>query len=132
MKLVVDELGTSANWPPAAGEIISFRVKGGTGSGILSEIRWGLVWRDFILEDGRVIPEYRVLGGPTPPVSREAGNVSREEQQWWEEQLVVMASAGLDPNDRESAFWAALTQYLAYTYQRFQRSAASASKEGKG
>ena len=121
MTIVVDQLSTAANWPPAAGEIIKFRTNSGVQSGTLKEVRWGLLWRDFILEDGRVIPEQRVLDVPTSPVWREPTDISKEEQQAWEEQLVMMAASGLDPHDRESAFWAALTQYLAYTYLRFQR-----------
>ena len=120
MKSAVDTLSTGASWPPAAGEMISFKTNAGVQSGILKEVRWGLLWRDFILEDGRVLAEQRVIGAPASPVWREPTDVSKEEQQAWEEQLVVMASSGLDPHDRESEFWAALTQYLAYTYLRFQ------------
>ncbi|MBV8893104.1 MAG: hypothetical protein JO266_14240 [Acidobacteria bacterium] len=121
MKSVVENLSTGANWPPAAGEIINFHTNVGVRSGTLKEIRWGLLWRDFILEDGRVIAEQKVLGAPESPVWREPTDISKEEQQTWEERLVAMATSGLDPHDRESPFWAALMQYLAYTYLRFQR-----------
>lgn len=121
MKSVVDTLSAGASWPPPVGEVISFKTNAGVQSGILKEVRWGLLWRDFVLEDGRVLAEDRVIGAPTSPIWREPTDVSKEEQQAWEEQLVVMAMSGLDPHDRESEFWGALTQYLAYTYLRFQR-----------
>ena len=90
-------------------------------SGIVKEVRWGLVWRDFILEDGRVIPEHKVLGRPEPPVWRKAEEVTQDEREEWERRLVSMAEAGLDPRDREQSFWAELNQYLAYTYLRFKQ-----------
>jgi hypothetical protein len=80
-----------------------------------------LVWRDFILEDGRVIPEHRVVGCPESPKWRSADEVSQDEREAWEERLVSMAESGVDPRDREQSFWAELNQYLAYIYLRFQR-----------
>ncbi len=121
MTSLVNERSTTENWPPAAGEIISFQTRSGHQSGALKEIRWGLVWRDFVLEDGRVIAEHKVAGAPPCPIWREPTEISREEQQQREEELVMMATSGLDPHDRESPLWAALTQYLAFTYLRFQR-----------
>lgn len=123
MKAVAEDVGTGANWPPDTGARVAYRTEQGTKTGILSEIRWGLVWRDFILEDGRVIAEHRVVGCPKPPTWRDPQQVSEDERRTCEEQLVAMSEAGLDPRDREYGFWAALTQYLAYTYLRFQRAA---------
>ena len=111
----------SVSWPPEVGSVVSYETKDGTKSGILSEMRWGLVWRDFLLEDGRVIPEHRIIGCPKPPEWRDPKEVSELERRACEEQLVAMSEAGLDPNDREYGLWAALTQYLAYTYLRFQK-----------
>lgn len=128
MKSATDHLNKAADWPPAAGEVVSFTTNSGVQSGVLEEVRWGLVWRDFVLEDGRVIAEQKVMGAPESPVWREPTEVSQEEQQAWEEQLTVMSQSGLDPHDRESPFWAALTQYLAFTYLRFQRLSGSANR----
>jgi hypothetical protein len=113
------EAGT--NWPPEEGEIITFRSLSGLTKGIVKEVRWGLVWRDFILDDGRVIPEHKVLDHPEPPVWRKAEEVTQDERQTWEKRLVSMAEAGLDPRDREQSFWAELNQYLAYTYLKFKQ-----------
>lgn len=125
MKSAIEHLGAGAIWPPAAGEIVKFETNSGIQSGILKEVRWGLLWRDFILDDGRVVAEQKAIGAPESPVWREPTDISKEEQQAWEEQLVVMANSGLDPNDREGPFWAALMQYLAFTYLRFQRTTSS-------
>ena len=121
MKPTAKQVGTGANWPPQEGQIITFKSLSGMETGILEEVRWGLVWRDFILEDGRVIPEHKILGCPEPPVWRRADEVTQDEREAWERRLVSMAEAGLDPRDREQSFWAELNQYLAYTYLRFKQ-----------
>jgi len=123
MKPTAKQVGTGASWPPEEGRIITFKSVSDVKKGILKEVRWGLVWRDFILEDGRVIPEHKILGCPEPPVWRKANEVSQDEREAWERRLVSMAEAGLDPRDREQSFWAELNQYLAYTYLRFKQTA---------
>jgi hypothetical protein len=120
MKTAVGGASAGKTWPPEEGEIVTFSTSAGPQSGLLREVRWGLVWRDFILEDGRVIPEHRVLGCPEPPTWRSADEISQEEREEWEERLVSMAEGGVDPQNREQTFWAELNQYLAYIYLRFQ------------
>jgi|SRR5207302_8187908 len=122
MNSTAKQVGTGATtWPPEEGETITFKSDSGLKVGILKEVKCGLVWRDFILEDGRVIPEHRILGCPEPPVWRTADEISQDEREAAEGRLVMMAEAGLDPRDREQSFWAELNQYLAYTYLRFNR-----------
>jgi hypothetical protein len=115
------QLRSEANWPPEEGEIISFRSSSGPETAMLKEVRWGLVWRDFILEDGRVIPEHRVAGCPQPHVWRKINEVTDGEREECEERLLSMAGAGMDPRKRDQSFWAELNQYLAYTYLRFKQ-----------
>ncbi len=115
------QAGTSRRWPPAEGEIITFNSARGLSTGVIKEVRWGLVWQDFILEDGRVIPEHKILHHPETPVWRKAEEVTQEEREAWEGRLVSMAEAGLDPRDQEQSFWAELNQYLAFTYLRFKQ-----------
>jgi hypothetical protein len=121
MQTSVQTVNTRENWPPELGEIVTFHSSAGLKSGVLKEVRRGLVWRDFILEDGRVIPEHRVLGCPESLPWRSADEVSQEERETWEERLVSMAEGGVDPRNREESFWAELNQYLAYIYLKFQR-----------
>jgi len=120
MKPTTESVRTGAHWPPEEGETISFQSSDGWETGILREVRWGLVWRDFILEDGRVIPERKISGCPEHTVWRKASDVPQDERERCEERLVSMAAAGLDPRSREQPFWAELNQYLAYTYLRFK------------
>jgi hypothetical protein len=120
MKTSVARVSTEKNWPPEEGTIVEFGSSDGAKSGVLKEVRWGLVWRDFILEDGRVVPEHRILGCPESPTWRSADEISQDEREAWEERLVSMAESGVDPRNREQAFWAELNQYLAYIYLRFQ------------
>src|ERR1700723_719337 len=121
MRPTAKQAGTAANWPPEEGQIVSFRSLNGLSNGIVKEVRWGLVWRDFILDDGRVIPEHKILDHPEPPVWRRAEEVTQDERESWERRLVSMAEAGFDPRDQEQSFWAELSQYLAYTYLRFKQ-----------
>jgi len=120
MKSPTIQTKTGAIWPPEAGQGITFKSTHGLSRGILKEVRWGLVWRDFILEDGRVIPEHKVSGCPEQPLWRNVDEVTQEERERWERRLVYMSEGGLDPHDREQSFWAELNQYLAYTYLRFK------------
>ena len=121
MKSTAEQQRVGENWPPEEGQIISFKSSTGFETAILKEVRWGLVWRDFILEDGRVIPEHRVLGCPQPHVWRNINEISEDERKKFEERLFSMAEAGLDPRQRDQCFWAGLNQYLAYTYLRFKQ-----------
>jgi len=115
------DLRPGAQWPPEEGAPVSFLSSEGLKSGILREVRWGLVWRDFVLDDGRVIAEHRVHGSPQPPAWRDPDEVTPAEREACEERLVFMAESGLDPQNREQSFWAELNQYLAYTFLRYKR-----------
>jgi hypothetical protein len=125
MKSTAKQPSTAANWPPEQGQIISLRSSTASETAtaetaILKEVRWGLVWRDFVLEDGRVIPEHRISGCPQPQAWRKISEVTDQEREKCEERLLSMARAGMDPRERDQSFWAELNQYLAYTYLRFK------------
>ncbi|MGE5054108.1 MAG: hypothetical protein ACM3WP_08060 [Acidobacteriota bacterium] len=122
MRPTAKQAASPTSWPPETDEIVTFQSADGLRTGIVKEVRWGLVWRDFILEDGRVIPEHKILNHPEPPVWRNAEEVTQAEREACEIRLVSMAEAGLDPRDKEQSFWAELNQYLAYTYLRFKHS----------
>ncbi len=121
MQSAAEKLRSEAQWPPEEGEVISFTTSAGPETAILKEVRWGLVWRDFILEDGRVIPEHRIAGCPQPQVWRKIDEVSDDEREDSEERLLSMAGSGMDPRQRDQSFWAELNQYLAYTYLRYKQ-----------
>lgn len=123
MKSTAKRLSTAANWPPEEGQIISLRsstASAASETATLKGVRWGLVWRDFVLEDGRVIPEHRISGCPQPQAWRKISEVTDQEREECEERLLSMAGAGMDPRERDQSFWAELNQYLAYTYLRFK------------
>lgn len=121
MQSSANQLRTEVGWPPEEGEVVWFTSSVGPEAATLKEVRWGLVWRDFILEDGRVIPEHRVSGCPKPQVWRKIDEVTDHERDECEERLLSMAGAGMDPRKRDQSFWAELNQYLAYTYLRFKK-----------
>jgi hypothetical protein len=140
MKATAKQLRIETNWPPSQGQAISFTSSTESNSprsnspmsetAILKEVRWGLVWRDFVLEDGRVIPEHRVAGCPQPQVWRNISEVTEDEREQCEERLLSMAGAGMDPRKRDQSFWTELNQYLAYTYLRFKETG-SPSPDGE-
>jgi len=101
--------------------MISFASSTGPETAVLREVRWGLVWRDFILEDGRVIPEHKVSGCPQPQVWRNSAEVTEQERHECEQRLLSMAGSGMDPRKRDQLFWAELNQYLAYTYLKYKQ-----------
>lgn len=121
MQSTAEQIRSEAHWPPEKGENVSFKSSTGSETAILKEVRWGLVWRDFILEDGRVIAEHRISGCPQPQVWRKIDEVTDDEREECEERLLWMAGAGMDPRERDQFFWAELNQYLAYTYLRFKQ-----------
>lgn len=121
MQSTVKQLRSEGNWPPEEGEVISFTSTAGAESAPLREVHWGLVWRDYVLEDGRVIPEHRVTGSPQPHEWRTIDEVSDNEREECEERLLSMVGAGMDPRIRDQSFWAELNQYLAYTYLRYKQ-----------
>jgi hypothetical protein len=124
---MTEETRAGTPWPPRPGQVISYQSGDGWKSGVLRRVRWGLVWRDFVLDDGRVIPEVKVQGHPEPQVWRETREVTQAEREVWEDRLATMAAAGQDPREREQAFRAELNQYLAYTYLRFTRTSRGSS-----
>jgi|SRR5450755_3148038 len=121
MQSIAEKLRSEAQWPPEEGEVLSFTTSVGSETATLKEVRWGLVWRDFILEDGRVIPEHRIAGCPQPQVWRKMDEVTDDEREDCEERLLSMAGSGMDPRQRDQSFWAELNQYLAYTYLRYKQ-----------
>jgi hypothetical protein len=121
MTSTAKQLRPELSWPPEEGTMISFASSTGPERALLREVRWGLVWRDFVLEDGRVIPEHKVQGSPQPQVWRNVAEVTEAERRECEERLLSMASSGMDPRKRDQLFWAELNQYLAYTYLRFKQ-----------
>jgi hypothetical protein len=119
------------HWPPERGGIVSFKSGDGWQTGVLKDVRWGLVWRDFVLDDGRVIPEIKIQGYPQPQAWRDVSEVTEAEREAWEERLASMAASGQDPREREHVFRAELNQYLAYTYLRFRAGFGPAEQEPK-
>ncbi len=124
MNSTAEQESTKAGWPPHEGRRVTFKSSRNSvevESATLLEIRWGLVWQDFVLADGRVIPAHRIIGCPEKPEWRKVQDVSEREREESEERLLSMAGAGMDPRERDQQFWAELNQYLAYTYLKFKK-----------
>ena len=123
MNFTARERYTELDWPPLEGQRITFKSSkspSDTETATVVETRWGLVWQDFILSDGRVIAAHRIVGCPEKPNWRKIEDVTEREREESEQRLLSMAGSGMDPRERDQQFWAELNQYLAYTYLKFK------------
>jgi hypothetical protein len=66
-------------WPPKIGHKLAFRWSFGIETGILSQIRWGLVWRDYVLRDGKIVAEDDLIMRPEDTLWRDPGSVDQAE-----------------------------------------------------
>ncbi len=87
----------NSRWPPRKGDLVYFKTEEGVQSGRFREARQGLVWMDFVLMDGRVIPEDDVITCPKPTPWRDPDTVSKDEQKEWAGQVRSKLEAGIDP-----------------------------------
>jgi hypothetical protein len=55
-------------WPPQIGRKIAFRTDCGVETGVLRAIRQGLVWRDYVMKDGRIAAESEIVMRPCGPI----------------------------------------------------------------
>jgi hypothetical protein len=54
-------------WPPRIGRKIAFRTHFGIEMGVLRAIRQGLVWRDYVMKDGKIASEGEIVMRPSGP-----------------------------------------------------------------
>jgi hypothetical protein len=81
-----------------------------------------LVWLDYLLEDGRIIAERRLVMCPEPTPWRDPATVTEEERKRSVESVRTKVEAGVDlPRDPES--WANLLQYGMYVLLQLEREA---------
>lgn len=107
-------------WPPRKGEILYFETDSGIQAGVFREVRQGLVWVDYLLEDGRIIAEHRLVMCPTPTPWRDPGTVTEEERKRSVECVRTRVEAGVDPR-RDPDLWADLLQYGMYVLLQLER-----------
>jgi hypothetical protein len=84
-------------WPPRQGDTVYSQAdEEGVKSGILQGVRQGLMWVDYIMEDGRIVPEHDLVMCPNPGAWRDPFTVTEEERRRWMESIATRARAGVD------------------------------------
>ncbi len=100
-------------WPPRKGEKIAFETDFGVRMGILRRIRQGLVWVDYILADGRVIPESKLVMCPKRSPWRDPNTVSETDRKEWAERIHQKLDAGLNLQE-DPAAWEEFCHYVMF------------------
>ena len=98
-------------WPPPTGSMIYFETPFGVQSAVLKQIRQGLVWVDYIMEDGRIVPESKLTMCPTPTPRRDPDTVSLEERKEWADRIRAKLNRGVDIQ-QDPAAWQEFCHYL--------------------
>lgn len=100
-------------WPPLKGEKIAFKTDFGVQIGILCEIRQGLVWVDYILEDGRIIPESKLAMCPKETPWRHPNSVSEAERRQWADRIRQKLDDGLNLQ-KDPVAWEEFCHYVMF------------------
>lgn len=98
-------------WPPQRGEKIAFETDFGVQIGILREIRQGLVWVDYIMEDDRIVPEDKLIMCPDPTPWRDPDAVIEEERKAWADR--IRAKLGADIR-QDPVAWEDFCHYVMF------------------
>src|SRR5260370_37792996 len=84
------------DWPPPMGSTVYYKTPLGIQGGVLLQVRQGLVWPDYIFEDGRIVPESELVMCPAPTPWRDQTTVSEAEREAWAERIRVKLDSGIN------------------------------------
>ena len=107
--------GDSIRWPPEPGDTVFFRVEDRVLRGTLREVRHGLLWTDFLLDDGSIVDYNRMVMRPMDIPLRDPDDVAREEFEAVRERLKEAGAAGINIQ-KDPRLWSDFVQYLAFTW----------------
>jgi hypothetical protein len=66
-------------WPPTIGQKIAFKSSFGIETGVVRQIQWGLVWREYTLRDGKIVAEDDLIMRPEDTLWRDPRSVDQTE-----------------------------------------------------
>jgi hypothetical protein len=107
-------------WPPRKGDIVYFQTGFGIEGGVLREIRQGLVWVDYILDDGQVVPEHHLVMRPAAATWRDPDTVTETERLACVARIKATHEAGLNLKEDPDA-WADFLQFFMYTLLQVEK-----------
>lgn len=73
-----------------------------------------MVWVDYILEDGRIIPEHKLVMCPESQAWRDPDTVSEAERKFWADRIRSRLKTGRNLMEDEAG-WAEFCHYVMYT-----------------
>ena len=107
--------GDSIRWPPEPGDTVFFQVEDRVMRGTLREIRQGLLWTDFLLDDDTVVTYYQLVMCPVHIPLRDPDSVSIEEVEAVMQRVKEAGTAGINIQ-KDARLWSDFVQYLAFTW----------------
>lgn len=102
-------------WPPRIGRKIAFKSGFGIQTGILREIRQGLVRRQYTMADGRIAMEHELVMLPASTPWRHPDSVPEQELNECIKRIKVPHDAAPNADPRQNPeLWADICQLMAY------------------
>jgi hypothetical protein len=102
----------SVRWPPEPGDTVFFWTGDRLLRGILREVRHGVLWTDFLLEDRTIVDYNRMVMRPAIALWRNPYDISVEEKEAVKSRLKAAGSAGINIQN-DPRLWSDFVQFLA-------------------
>jgi hypothetical protein len=104
-------------WPPKPGDAVYFYTPAGIQSRVLREVSQGLVWKNYILEDGRFLQDLDFVMCPEVESMRHPATVTLTELRQAESHIRAKLDVGQSVTS-EPAIWAEFLQYVTFEQQK--------------
>lgn len=104
-------------WPPKLGDKVYFHTLEGIQCGVLREVRQGLLWKNYILDDGRFLQDHDFVMCPEFAPWRDPATVTEAELNQVESRIKPKLDAGESMiSDPET--WAEFLQLVVFQHQK--------------
>src|SRR5271156_1458729 len=102
-------------WPPKIGQKLAFNSTSGIETGILRQIQWGLVWREYAVRDGRIVAEDDLIMRPDDTKRRHPASVTEVEVASCVERIKAFHTLRPDTDPTQvSHVWSDICQLMAH------------------
>jgi hypothetical protein len=102
----------SVRWPPEPVDTVFYWTEDRVLRGTLREVRHGLLWTDFLLEDGTIVDYNRMVMRPAPAGWRDPDSISKDELEAVKSRLKAAGAAGINIQ-KDPRLWSDFVQFLA-------------------
>jgi hypothetical protein len=109
-------------WPPRIGQKVAFETNGGIRIGALREVRAGLACRMYVMADGRIAMEHKIVMGPETPNWRDPDTVPDSELQACIKRVQAAHDAHPEQDLRKMPeAWADFCQIAGYVWRKGEK-----------